>query len=181
VSTPDPDLRAANKRLAIKLGAVAVLALGFGFALSPLYDVFCQVTGLNGKTSQFSEAPRGIKVDRNRWVQVQFMSQPTPSLPVEFRPGQPSLRINPGDIVLARYWVKNLSNSTLAGNAIPSVSPGKAVEHFKKIDCFCFREQTLAPGEERELVVTFWVDPALPRSVTDITLSYAFFGAVKKS
>lgn len=175
------DLRTANRRLALKLAAAAVLALGFGFALSPLYDAFCRLTGINAKVGQFAPPPGDIKVDHSRQIEVRFMSQPMPGLPVEFRASQPSLSIHPGDIILARYWVKNPTNATLTGNAIPSISPGEANAHFKKIDCFCFREQTLAPGEERELAVTFWVDPALPRSVTDITLSYAFYAAVKKS
>lgn len=175
------DLHASNRRLALKLGIVAVLALGFGFALSPLYDVFCRLAGINGKVEQFSTPPSHIKADRSRWIQVQFMSQPMPEMPIEFRPSQPSLRINPGDIILARYWVKNPTNTVLTGNAVPSISPGAATRHFKKIDCFCFREQTLAPGEERELAVTFWVDPALPHSITDITLSYAFYAVAGKS
>lgn len=175
------ELHAANRRLALKLGAFAVLALGFGFALVPLYDVVCKVIGINGRTENFAQAPVNVVVDPDRWVRVQFLSQPTPNLPVEFRPSQTSLRINPGEIVLARYWIKNISDTALTGNAIPSVTPDKAVEHFKKLDCFCFREQTLAPGEERELAVSFWVDPALPKAVTDVTLSYAFFATPKKS
>ncbi len=181
MSDSRPDLRASNRRLALKLGVVAVMALGFGFALAPLYDVFCRITGINGKVEQFFTPPSNIKVDSSRWIQVQFMSQPMPEMPIEFRPRQTSLRINPGDIILAHYWVKNPTNTTLTGNAVPSISPGAAMQHFKKIDCFCFREQTLAPGEERELTVAFWVDPALPLSITDITLSYAFYGLVRKS
>jgi cytochrome c oxidase assembly protein subunit 11 len=175
------ELRAANRRLALRLGALAVLALGFGFALAPLYDVFCQLTGINAETGRFAEPPKDLAVDKSRRVQVRFMSQQSPDLAIEFHPRQPSLSVNPGDIVLAYYWIKNLSDTALSGNAIPSVSPAQAVAHFKKIECFCFREQTLAPGEERELAVSFWVDPALPRAVTDVTLSYAFFGATRKT
>lgn len=178
----DPDvLGAANRRLAWKLGGVALLALGFGFALSPLYDVFCQLTGINAKVERFNQPPARMKVDRSRSVQVRFLSQPMPGLPIEFRPAQPSLSIHPGDIILARYWVRNPTDTALKGNAVPSISPGGANAYFKKIDCFCFREQTLAPGEERELAVSFWVDSALPKSITDITLSYAFYAAVRKS
>ncbi|MBI5330924.1 MAG: cytochrome c oxidase assembly protein [Betaproteobacteria bacterium] len=181
MSEPATPLAVANRRLAYKLGGVAVLALGFGFALAPLYDVFCQLTGINGKVEQFNLPPSQMKVDRSRSVQVRFLSQPMPGMPIEFHPSQSSLSIHPGDIILARYWVRNPTDTPLAGNAVPSISPGAANAYFKKIDCFCFREQTLAPGEERELAVTFWVDSALPKSITDITLSYAFYGAVKKS
>lgn len=171
---------AANRRLAIRLGVVAVLSLGFGFALAPLYDVFCQMVGVNTKTERFAARPVGVEVERDRWVTVEFMGQAMPGLPVVFKPAQNNLRVNPGDIVLAKYLVRNPTNQTLHGQAIPSVSPGNAGQHFKKIDCFCFREQVLAPGEEREMAVTFWVAPALPRGVTDITLSYAFYTSVKK-
>jgi cytochrome c oxidase assembly protein subunit 11 len=174
------DRAAANRRLALRLGVVAVLSMGFGFALAPLYDVFCQMAGVNTKAERFAARPVGVKVDRNRWVTVEFMGQPMPGLPVVFRPSQDHLRINPGEIVLAKYLVRNPTNQTLLGQAVPSISPGNAGQHFKKIDCFCFREQTLAPGEEREMAVTFWVAPELPRGVTDITLSYAFYSSVKK-
>jgi cytochrome c oxidase assembly protein subunit 11 len=176
---PDPRA-AANRRLAVRLGVVAVLSLGFGFALVPLYDVFCKAVGVNTKAEAYAALPNKSQLDRQRWVTVEFMGQPMPGMPVVFKPAQASLRVHPGEVVLARYVVRNPTDQVLHANAVHSISPGNAGQYFKKIECFCFKEQTLAPGEEREMPVTFWVDPGLPRSVTDITLSYAFYRSVQK-
>ncbi len=158
---------------------MAVGSLGLGFALAPLYNVLCRVVGINTRPEA---ATAGVaRVDASRWVTVEFMAQAMPGLPVVFIPVQESLRIHPGEVVQARYLVRNPTNERLSGQAIPSVSPGNAGQHFKKLDCFCFREQVFAPGEERELAVLFWLDPELPKGVTDITLSYAFYPSVKKA
>jgi cytochrome c oxidase assembly protein subunit 11 len=174
-------LRQANRRLAIKLAVVAVGALAFGFALVPLYNVLCEVTGLNGKINAEAASPAAVKVDRTRWVTVEFTGNVMPGLSWEFRPQQPSMRVHPGEIVRANYYAKNPTNQTLVGQAVPSVSPGLAAQHFQKLDCFCFRQQALEPGATREMWLTFIVSPALPEKVRTITLSYAFFPATNGS
>ena len=175
------DLRHANRRLALKLAVVALGALAFGFALVPLYNVLCEVTGLNGKINAEAARPAAIKVDRSRWVTVEFTGDVMPGLSWAFHPRQPSMRVRPGEIVRASYYAKNSTNQTIVGQAVPSVSPGLAAQHFKKLDCFCFRQQALEPGATREMGLTFIVSPELPKEVRTITLSYAFFPALKGS
>ncbi|BAN36459.1 cytochrome c oxidase assembly protein CtaG/Cox11 [Sulfuricella denitrificans skB26] len=137
------ELRRANKRLALKLGAVAIGALGFGFALVPLYNVFCEATGLNGKTNAESVAPVAVKVDKSRWVTVQFTGTMMPGLSWEFHPQQTSVRVHPGEITRVSYYAKNPTNQTVVGQAVPSVTPGQAAQHFIKLDCFV---QAAGPG-----------------------------------
>ena len=175
------ELRRANKRLAIKLGAVAIGALGFGFALVPLYNVFCEATGLNGKTNSESARPASVKVDKTRWVTVQFTGTVMPGLSWEFHPQQASMRVHPGEIVRVSYYAKNSTNQTIVGQAVPSVTPGQAAQHFVKLDCFCFKQQALEPGAEKEMGLTFIISPELSKEVGTVTLSYAFFPAVKGS
>jgi cytochrome c oxidase assembly protein subunit 11 len=175
------ELRKANKRLALKLGAGAIVALAFGFALVPLYNVFCEATGLNGKTNTESARPAAVKVDKSRWVTVQFTGTIMPGLSWEFRPQVASMRVHPGEITRVSYYAKNPTNHTIVGQAVPSITPGQAAQHFVKLDCFCFRQQALEPGAEKEMGLTFIISPALAKEVGTVTLSYAFFPAVKGS
>jgi len=175
------ELRKANKRLALKLGAGALVALAFGFALVPLYDVFCEATGLNGKTNVESASPAAVKVDKSRWVTVQFTGTMMPGLSWEFHPQVASMRVHPGEIVRVSYYAKNPTNQTLVGQAVPSITPGQAAQHFVKLDCFCFKQQALEPGAEKEMGLTFIISPELSKEVGTVTLSYAFFPAVNGS
>ncbi|MBK7421994.1 MAG: cytochrome c oxidase assembly protein [Propionivibrio sp.] len=176
----------SHRQLLIKLLAVIALAFAFGFALVPLYDVFCQVTGLNGKTgakpgtlglagiSKPVTAPPS-SIDRSRTVTVEFMGTVMPGLPWEMTPLTSSLDLHPGELQQAMFRVRNLSDKTIVGQAIPSVSPGLAAQHFEKLDCFCFAQQTLAPGETKDMPLTFIVKPELDKDIRTITLAYAFF------
>lgn len=169
----------ANKRLGYKLVWVVAAALLFGFALVPLYNVLCSVTGLNGKTSNTADITSN-KVDESRWVTVEFTSTVMPGLGWNFRPKQSSIRVHPGKIESVLFEARNNTNEVVVGQAIPSISPGVASPHFKKIECFCFIRQSLNPGETKEMPLRFYVSPDLPQDVKAITLSYAFFNAVKK-
>lgn len=176
----------SHRKLLFKLLAVIALAFAFGFALVPLYDVFCQMTGLNGKTgakpgsigisgiSNTVAAPPS-SIDSSRTVTVEFMGTVMPGLPWEMTPLTPSLDLHPGELHQAKFRVHNRSDKTIVGQAIPSVSPGLAAQHFEKLDCFCFAEQTLAPGETKEMPLTFVVKPELDKDIRTITLAYAFF------
>jgi cytochrome c oxidase assembly protein subunit 11 len=164
-----------NRRLTGKLAVAALLMFGFGFALVPLYDVFCDITGLNGKTGRAEAEMLGAKVDTSRWVTVEFTGSTGQGLPWEFRPMQKKLRVHPGQTTVANYYVRNTAAEPIVGRAIPSVTPGVAAAHFKKIECFCFSEQTLQPGEAREMPVRFVVDPELAAGIATVTLSYTFF------
>jgi cytochrome c oxidase assembly protein subunit 11 len=177
----------SHQQLLIKLFIVIAIAFAFGFAMVPLYDVFCQVTGLNGKTSGAKPGSLGIagisrpvtatpsSIDSSRTVTVEFMGTVMPGLPWEMTPLTPSLDLHPGELHQAKFRVHNLSDKTIVGQAIPSVSPGMAAQHFEKLDCFCFAQQTLAPGETREMPLTFIVKPELDKDIRTITLAYAFF------
>ena len=180
----------SHRTLLVKLLAVVALAFAFGFALVPLYDVFCLATGLNGKTAAapkigvggLSGAPGGAasapprsRIDSSRIVTVEFTGTVMPGLPWEMEPLTTRLDLHPGELQQVRFRVHNRADQAIVGQAVPSVSPGLAAQHFEKLDCFCFAQQTLAAGETRELPLTFVVKPELDRDVRTITLSYAFF------
>lgn len=169
-----------NAQLAWRLGVVAVAFVGFGFAMVPLYDAFCRLTGLNGRTNA---QPRAVasntQVDASRWVTVEFLSHTMPGTTVALRPAQFSLKAHPGEVVHTTYWVKNEGAEVFVGQAVPSITPAVATNHFQKVECFCFNQQTLQPGEEREMPVVFVVSPELRQDLGTITLSYTFFEAPK--
>ncbi len=170
-----PSTAEKNRRTTRTLALAALAMFGFGFALVPLYDVFCEITGLNGKTGRAVAETPAAKVDASRWVTVEFTGSVNRGMPWEFRPLQKKLRVHPGQVTVANYYVRNNAAETIVGRAVPSVTPGLAAAHFKKIECFCFSEQTLKPGEVREMPVRFSVDPELAAAIGTVTLSYTFF------
>lgn len=177
-----PDSRATNnRRLALKLGVVTLAMFGFGFALSPMYDLMCKAFGLNGKTGRIEEQAAAQTVDKSRTVTVEFTGLATSGLPWEFKPMVKKMEVHPGATMEVKYLVSNLAQEEITGQAIPSVAPGISAAHFKKIECFCFIQQTLKPGETREMPVRFVVDAGLDKDVQTITLSYSFFNTNKLS
>ncbi len=172
----------ANKRLVRRLLLVVVGMFGFGFAMVPLYNVFCQVTGINGKTGGAVDAETALSetVDKERVITVEFVSAVSAGLPWEFRPVVKKMKVHPGEMNEALYFARNQSNNTVVGQAIPSVAPGRAAKHFKKVECFCFTQQTLGPREERDMPVRFVIDSELPPEVTTVTLSYTFYESAAK-
>lgn len=173
-------LAKANRRLVVKLGIVTLAMFGFGYALAPMYDLMCQAFGLNGKTGRVEAPVAAAKsVDTSRTVTVEFTGLATTGLPWEFKPMTRKLEVHPGATQEIKYWVRNIGNETITGQAVPSVAPGVTAAHFKKIECFCFTQQTLRPGEAREMPVRFVVDSALDKNVQTITLSYTFFNIDK--
>lgn len=168
-----------NKRLVIKLLWMVLGSLLFAFALVPLYDVLCSLTGLNGKTNNTAAVLSKAKVDDTRWVTVQFTSNVMPGLGWNFYPKQASIKLHPGQIETVIFVAKNITSEVVVGRAVPSVTPGIASANLKKIECFCFVKQSLKPGEEKEMPLRFFVSPDLPQDVSEMTLSYAFFPAVE--
>jgi cytochrome c oxidase assembly protein subunit 11 len=166
----------ANRRLAKRLGLVAVVMFGFGYLLVPLYDVMCDVFGLNGKTSGV-QATAAREVDQSRAVTVEFTASVAAGLPWEFVPLDKKLVVHPGEEHVARFRASNLAGEEIIGQAVPSVAPGLAAKHLSKTECFCFERQALAARDGREMAVRFYVDPALPKDVQTLTLSYTFFNA----
>lgn len=170
------SLAQANRRLVVKLLLLTAAMFGFGYALVPLYSVFCQLTGLNGVTGRADvQAVQASHIDNSRWVTVQFTGQVMGKLPWEFRPMQKKIRLHPGDSAVIKYYAHNLADDTIIGRAVPSVAPGKAAPHFKKIECFCFSQQELKAGESEEMPVRFLLERDLPKDVNTLTLSYAFY------
>ncbi len=174
------QMQTENKKVIGKLLVLVVAMFSFGFALVPLYDVFCDITGLNGKTdnekAEFAEAPT---VDKSRLITVQFISNLNEQMPWEFKPTTTSIQVHPGEATKIEYFVRNSSHRDIIGQAVPSVAPGIAAAYFQKTECFCFTEQALKAGEERLMPVIFIVDSSLPKELNELTLSYTFF--VKKS
>lgn len=170
----------SNARLVAILGLVAVAMFGFGFAMVPLYSVFCEVTGLNGKTGRIATADAEAQsIDKHRTVTMEFVTSLNQNMNLEFRPDRTTLRIHPGQLYTTRFYARNRTGRYMVGQAIPSVAPGLAALHLKKTECFCFRRQPFKAGEGRDMPVTFVVDSELPRDIKTITLSYTFFDVTK--
>ena len=154
---------------------IALIMFGFGYALVPLYEVFCRVTGFGGKTDIIQEAAANNAQLIDRDVEVTFTSHSHTSLPWEFKPITKGLNVKVGEIQDAVFYVKNYSNRAITGMATFNVTPARAGFHFKKTECFCFTKQVLQPGEEQEMAVRFLLDKDLPDDVHELTLSYTFF------
>lgn len=165
----------SNARVIWPVVLVVVAMFGFGFALVPLYDAFCELTGLNGKVKMEAQAEAGFKPDESRWVTVEFVTTVNGSMPLVFRAEITKLKVHPGEYQTVKFYGTNQSGKTLVGRAIPSIAPGWATQFLIKTECFCFSEQRFEPGKEREMPVRFVIDPSLPETVADLTLSYTFF------
>ena len=166
--------------MAWRLVLVAVFFSGFGFALVPLYDVICRLTGLNGRTNAVAIVPsQNTQIDTSRWVTVEFLTHTMPGVGLSFAPEQFSMRVHPGEIIHTNYVVKNPDAEVFVGQAVPSVTPAVAAPYFQKIECFCFNQQTFQPGEVRTMPVVFVINPEMSRDLGTVTLSYTFFEAPK--
>jgi len=173
--TTDTNKNADNKKVIRNLLFAVVGMFGFGFALVPLYDVFCDITGLNGKTGEQYVSDTSIQVDTSREVKVEFLANLNADMPWEFEPLTRSVRVHPGEASRIEYVARNKTDRDIIGQAVPSVSPGIAAGHFQKTECFCFTEQVLKAGEEKIMPVVFMIDPAIDEDVHELTLSYTFF------
>jgi cytochrome c oxidase assembly protein subunit 11 len=172
-----------NRRMLLKLLVVTVAMFGFGYALVPMYRAICDALGINVlslaeqriTTGSWSgrKAASNTQVDTSRTITVEFDANARG--PWEFKPAQRSLQVHPGQMVSVEYEFRNVQNRTMAAQAIPSYAPMQASPHFNKLECFCFSEWVLAPGETKRWPVTFVIDPKLPKDVSTITLSYTFF------
>ena len=174
------NLRLENIRMVSKLLVVAAGMFSFGYALVPIYRAICEMTGINvlaagdrnipGATSK---APANTQVDTSRTITVEFDANARG--PWHFRPAQRSVQVHPGEMVSVMYEFQNTQNRRMAAQAIPSYAPQQAAPHFNKMECFCFSQYTLEPGEKKSWPVVFVIDPKLSRDVRTITLSYTFF------
>jgi len=163
-----------NRQLLAKLSVIVIAMFGFGYALVPFYEKICQVTGLRNIAQ--ADTVRNTQIDATRDVRIEFDSN-IRKLPWQFRALTPVVDVHPGELRQVMFEIVNSTDRPLTGQAVPSYGPPHAAQYFRKIDCFCFSQQTLQPGERRQMPVVFIVDSALPADVATITLSYTFFEA----
>ena len=167
-----------SEHISRNLAIFALAMFGFGYALVPLYDVLCDLTGLNGKTGEITaDAVNKLVVDYDRTVTVQFDTNVNSELPWKFKAADTKRVIHPGEVAEAVFVVTNISSAEVTGQAIPSVTPSQASRFFNKTECFCFTQQTLAGHEEKEMIVRFVVEADLPEKISTLMLSYTFFPA----
>ena len=172
MSEDEHEVRRSNRALGTRLAIVVVAMFGFGFALVPFYEKICEVTGLRNIAQ--ADAPANTQVDASRTVRIEFDTN-VRNLPWQFKAKVPVIAVHPGALTQATFEVVNTTDRAVTGQAIPSYGPQYAAQYFRKLECFCFAKQTLAPGERREMPVVFVIDPAAPRDLTTISLSYTFF------
>lgn len=169
------DIKQKNRKLVRNLVLIAVGMFGFGYALVPIYDVFCDITGLNGKTASAAAAETTRAVDDKRELTVEFVTSLNQSTPMEFRAETYKMTVHPGEYYTVNFYAENLTDKPMIARAIPSITPGPAAEFFIKTQCFCFDEQKFEAKEGKTMPVRFVVDPKLPEKYKTITLAYTFF------
>lgn len=172
-------LRQENLKIVGKLAVIALGMFAFGYALVPIYRHICEALGINvlavseTRIPGAAKLPANTQVDRGRTITVEFDTNVRG--PWDFKPAVRSLQVHPGELTTVLYEFQNIQNRSMAAQAIPSYAPKQSAAHFNKLECFCFTQYTLAPGEKKEWPVAFVIDPRLPKDVTTITLSYTFF------
>ncbi len=176
------NLRQENVKMVGKLAIVVAGMFGFGYALVPIYKHLCEALGIN--VLAVGEQDRSLRavntqVDTSRTITVEFDANVRG--PWRFKPAQASLQVHPGEMATVMYEFENVQDRRMAAQAIPSYAPRQAAAHFNKLECFCFNEYTLEPGEKKQWPVVFVVDPKLSKDVSTITLSYTFFEVGSKT
>lgn len=172
--TQRSDEKSAGKT-AGRLVLVVIGMFGFGFALVPLYDVICDITGLNGKTRGQYVVTEQQAVDESREITIQFLANNNAGMPWEFRPVTRKLKIRPGEMNQTSFYARNPAERAMFAQAVPSVTPYFAARYLHKTECFCFEQQELAAGEEIDMPLTFIIDAEIPEDITTLTLSYTIF------
>lgn len=163
-------------KTAAKLVVLAVAMFAFAiYVLPPLYVVFCDILGIDGQGSLVAVEESETVVDESRTVRVTFMATNNEDMPWEFRPNDAVIEVHPGEVANTSFFAKNTTGENMVSRAIPSFVPSSSAEHFKKVQCFCFDNQPLASGESADMALQFYVDPKLPKHITNITASYTIF------
>ncbi len=171
----EPPQNDSNRRLVTKLIGLALGMFAFGFLLVPLYDVFCDITGIGGKFDLEAAAVEVRQSDDDRTITVEFVTALNEYAPWEFHPSTASMEVKPGEMYDTTFFARNLTDRNIVGQAVPSIAPGQAVKYFQKTECFCFTSQEFDPREGRDMPLQFVVDPDLPEYIDRLTLSYTFF------
>jgi len=172
--------KVGTSKIVRQLLIVVIGMFGFGFAMVPLYDILCEVTGFNGKTAGKYTSTKEQEIIGDRLVTVQFLASNNANMPWEFRPKVRSMQVNPGKLSKAEFYARNVSKATMVGQAVPSVTPFHAAEFLHKTECFCFEQQQLADGEELIMPLRFIVDSQIPESVKTLTLSYTLYDVTEE-
>jgi cytochrome c oxidase assembly protein subunit 11 len=164
-----------NSRLVVKLLGITLGMFGFGFAMVPLYDVFCDLTGINGKTNETAVVYSAPEIDTSREVTVEFITKTMTGMPWNFEARTQRIKVNPGELHTVEFYVRNPAGRDIVGQAIPSVSPGTAALYLNKTECFCFNNQPLPSGQEAVMPMQFYVDPQLPEDIEVFTVQYTLY------
>ena len=172
------NLKTENRSLTIRLLVLVTVMFGFGFLLVPLYDVFCEITGFGGRTNATAAITEEMP-DLSREIRVEFVTTVNSYAPFDFAADVDSMTVHPGKMYSATFTARNLSEDDKVAQAVPSVAPVSAAEHFMKIECFCFTSQDFVANEERAMPLQFIVDPDLPAYVDTITLQYTFYDTAR--
>ena len=173
--------QSANNKMVLKLIVIVFGMFGFGFALVPLYDVFCDVAGINGKTDKTAAVYTSVEIDESREVTVEFITRTNTGMPWEFRAETKRLKVHPGELNTVSFYVRNPASSNIVAQAIPSVSPGTAALYLNKTECFCFNQQPLDAGSEAYMPMQFYVDPQIPQEITYLTLQYTLYDVTARA
>jgi len=164
-----------HRKLLLSLGAMLVGMFAFGFALVPLYNVVCRLTGLNGRGVEAVSSAYAGEVDQDRNVTVQFLSNVNSKLPFAFHPEQGTLTVHPGELYATSFFAQNDSGADVTAQAVATYEPGEAARYVHKTQCFCFSKESFGPHESKQMPVRFYLDPALPKDITTVTISYTYF------
>ena len=180
-SGPAGERKRANRSLTRSLLIMTAVSFGFGWALVPLYTVFCKVAGVGNASALEGAVVAHEAPDSNREVTVEFVADPASVGSFEFHPDAPSMRIHPGKLYDTQFYAKNLTAGATVAQAVPSISPTEAAQYLHKTQCFCFSPQHFGVGEGREMPVRFIVDPKLPGNIDRITLAYTFYDTTARA
>jgi cytochrome c oxidase assembly protein subunit 11 len=173
------DKKQKNAKLVKVLVLVVIGMFGFGYALVPLYDVLCDLTGLNGKSDKLASQESAYQADPNRELIIEFLTTINENTPLLFRAETKQLKIHPGKFYTVNFYAENKSDKVITSQAIPSFSPGRVAKYVEKAECFCFKQQVFQPGESKTMPMRFVVKADLPQEHKIITLSYTFFDNTK--
>lgn len=173
------ELRSSNRRVVLMGGAAVLLMFGFGFAMVPLYDAFCQITGFGGRSlNNASTTPS--RIDTSREITIEFVASVGKHAYMEFRPKVAKMKVHPGEYVQTSFFASNLNKTPITGQAIYNVAPAESSLYFHKTECFCFTEQPFEAGEEREMPLIFSISAELPENIKTVSLSYTIYEKTPK-
>jgi len=164
-----------HRKVVLALSAMLAGMFVFGFALVPLYNVVCRLTGLNGRGVEAVSSAYAGQVDGGRTVTVQFISNVNSRLPFAFHPDMGAVTVHPGELYATSFFAENQSGGDVTAQAVATYAPGEAAKYVHKTECFCFSKESFGPHQSRHMPVRFYIDPALPKDISTVTISYTYY------